>query len=313
MTDSASYNLFGLQVHSELPLPDLMAGDGVGERVDVTFGSVTHESDHVGTDRGAALVLSIPEVARFEIEGGTRIVIDPAPRAGERELRVFLLGSAFGALLHQRGLLPLHSNSIELEGHAVAFLGRSGAGKSTLAHWFHCRGLTVLADDVSAISLSGPAIALPGVPRLRLWQDALEAAGLGDAGFPRSFAGQEKFDVPACQSVRRPLPLGACYLLDEATEGQPPSVSQLSKMDAVEAIMANTYRGRFVALLGRSERHLDLCLRLAERVPVFRASRLWGSIHFENQSAKLMEHATKVICGLGARDGLLQQIVEDRR
>ena len=57
--------------------------------------------------------------------------IDPendftAPGASSRNVRVFLLGSAFGALLHQRGLLPLHANAVEVDGRAVATLIRFG-------------------------------------------------------------------------------------------------------------------------------------------------------------------------------------------
>jgi hypothetical protein len=258
-----------------------------------------------------AFLLSVPNVARFEISNGERIVVDPAPGAGERELRVFLLGSAFGALLHQRGMLPLHANSIAVEGHAIAFLGHSGAGKSTLAHWFQRRGFPVLADDVSAISLDSGATAYPGVPRLRLWQDALDAAGLGGETFPRSFAGHEKFDVPARRNARRPLPLGACYVLAQADDGAPAAITRLGRVEAVEALMANTYRGRFVPVMGRTERHLRLCLTLAGRVPVFRASRVWGVADFDEQAEMLKAHAEQLLGGGPAPQGQPSQSVEE--
>jgi hypothetical protein len=286
--------LFGLALHSELPLPDLPLADEAAPRVDVVYGPVAPQAEVLRAD-DSALSFKVDKVGRFLISGGDQIVIDAAPGVGERELRVYLLGSAFGALLHQRGLLPLHANCIEIDGRAVAFLGRSGAGKSTLAHWFQGRGHMVLADDVSAIALAERPLALPGVPRLRLWQDALNAAGLDHSAYPLSFAGQNKFDVPATAARQRPLPLGACYLLAEAADGEPPRIDRLRGLDASEALIANTYRGGFVPLLDRSEHHLKSCVALARQVPVFRAVRRWGRDHYDADAERLRDHAETLL------------------
>lgn len=295
MRPASARALFGLAVESELPLPDLPGADDKAPRVVVRYGRVPEQDSHRRAVEGGGLSLQVPNVGRYLVSGGDSIVIDPAQGAGERELRVYLLGSAFGALLHQRGLLPLHANCIEIGGRAVAFLGRSGAGKSTLAYWFQRSGHAVLADDVSAIDLANPPLALPGVPRLRLWQDALEAAGLDGARYPRSFAGQDKFDVPAEATSSRPLPLGACYLLAEAGDGEAHGFSRLTGLDASEALIANTYRGGFVPLLGRSEHHLRSCVALAGQVPVFRAVRRWGRDHFDSDAERLRDHAEALL------------------
>lgn len=295
MTAALPRALFGLAVHSDLPLPGLPSADGDAARVVVRYGPVPPQDGYRRVTDDGALSLQIPKVGRFLVSGGDSIVIDPAPGAGERELRVFLLGSAFGALLHQRGLLPLHANCIEIGGHAVAFLGRSGAGKSTLAYWFQRNGHTVLADDVSAIDLVEPPLALPGVPRLRLWQDALEAAGLDGTAYPRSFAGHDKFDVPAAADDRKALPLGACYLLAEAAEGEAHGIVRLTGLDASETLVANTYRGAFVPLLGRGEHHLRACVALARQVPIFRAARRWGRDHYDDDAARLRDHARSLL------------------
>ena len=294
MTQAPARALFGLAIHSELPLPGLPRADDAAPRVDVRYGSVPPQDGPVRPVVGGGLSLQIPSVGRFLISNGNTIVIDPAPGVGERELRVYLLGSACGALLHQRGLLPLHANCIEIDGRAVAFLGRSGAGKSTLAHWFQSSGHAVLADDVSAIALGEPPIAHPGVPRLRLWQDAIEAAGLDRSNYPRSFEGHDKFDVPA-DATRQALPLGACYLLAEAAEGETHGIARLTGLDASEALIANTYRGGFVALLGRNEQHLRSCVALAQQVPVFRAARRWGRDHYDIDAARLRDHAQALL------------------
>src|SRR4051812_25201168 len=200
--DEFDYQLFGLTVRSEIQLPELFLTTGkVDPDVTIRRASFTEVTSEPGlqADR-SGLVLTIPDVARYRIEGGREIVVDSGPEVPERNVRLYLLGSAFGALLHQRGLLPLHANAIEVEGKAVAFMGASGSGKSTLAAWFHDRAHRIVADDVCVLRFDelGGAMAQPGLPRLRLWDEALEATGRNAADFSRSYVGDEsynKFDV----------------------------------------------------------------------------------------------------------------------
>ena len=287
--------LFGLSVHSELPLPGFAAADGeTNGAVEVRFGSVDALSEDWAEARGDDFLLDIEAAGRFRVSGGREIVIDPKPGVSERNIRVYLLGSAFGALLHQRGLVPLHANAIEIGGKAGAFSGRSGAGKSTLAAWFADRGHRGLCDDVCAIGFdeAGVPIAWPGVPRLRLWQDAIERCGRSATRFERSFDGYDKYDVPTgAAPAAEPLPLGGCYMLAEAGEGEAPGIERLAGIAAAEALIANTYRGRFVQLIGATERHLRDCLKIVAKVPVHRARRRWGADSFDEEAMRLADHA----------------------
>src|SRR5689334_10832799 len=104
------YNVFGLQVRSEIPLPGLLPGAS-GEPGDVTVrvGRISEDQRRPGLYRtGGALLLVVPDVARFLIAEGREITVEPAADAPESNVRLYLMGSAFGALIHQRGLLPLH-------------------------------------------------------------------------------------------------------------------------------------------------------------------------------------------------------------
>jgi hypothetical protein len=290
------YALFGLSLTSELALPGFPeAGDGPG--VAARFGAVAVQDEPVAAAEGA-LILSVPEVGRFRIARGEEILIDPAPDASQRNLRVYLLGSAMGALLHQRGILPLHANAVAHGARAVAFAGRSGAGKSTLAAWFAAHGREVLCDDICAIGRdqAGAPLVLPGVPRLRLWSDALARSGRDSADYERSFDGQDKYDVPVAAAAvpSAPRPLAACYLLDEAGEGAP-GIERLSPGEAAEALVANTYRGSFVRLLGLGERHFAQCVALARTVPVYRARRRWGEQLFDEEAQRLAHHVTEML------------------
>jgi hypothetical protein len=303
-TDSL-YSLFGLTIECEIPLGLALGAAGTAADVTITCGRLDINGDsgwgysQVG---GGGTLLNVEKVGRFLIRDGREIIVEPAAGSSERNVRLFLLGSALGALLHQRGLLPLHANAIEMDGRAIAFCGHSGAGKSTIAAWFHDRGRRILTDDVCVTGFDpdGGAIAYPGIPRLRLWREALEASGREAGDYDRSFDALDKYDVPSEHRALAPLPLAAIYLLRRADESDgTPAIERLQGVDSVETLMANTYRGAYLQTIGRTGEHLAACLRVARQVPVFRAARLWGFDRFDAQARLLEAHAMEQIAAAG--------------
>lgn len=298
------YSVFGLNIQSTIALPELhLAPGSKTPDVSITAGRVhaprgAKEGLHRGRD---ALILVIPEVARFQITGGAAIVIDADGAASERDVRLFLLGSAMGALLHQRGLLPLHANGVAVGGHSVAFLGPSGEGKSTLAAWFHDFGHEVIADDVCAVMFeAGTAVALPGLPRLRLWKDALTRTGRDHLDYERSYGSTnyDKFDVPISEErlAPAPLPLAALYRLERGTRFH---IRQLSRVAALEAVMSNVYRGEFLEQMEGFRSNWEECLRLIASVPVFACCRTWEDSRYDDEARMMLAHATQWISGDG--------------
>lgn len=294
------YQLFGLRVVSEMALPELFEADAGPADVTIGFGRLDPDCGGEPAISASAgeMVMRVAGVARYRVRGGSEIAVEPVPGTAARNIRLYLLGSVFGAILHQRGLLPLHANAVELEGRAVAFLGHSGAGKSTLAAWFHDRGYRILADDVCVVSFdeAGRPLAHGGVPRLRLWRDALERGGRDAEDFELSYEDWEKYDVPTTAvPASAPLPLSHIYLLRKAPEGAGGVAVRLDGVAAVEALMTNTYRGAYLRLMGQAERHLRDSLRLAQTVPVFRADRRWGIEAFDAEAGLLERHARDLL------------------
>ena len=292
------YRLFGLALDSELSLPELaLRADEAEADIVVTLGRVRAPPTDAGqtpvVDEDRA-VIAVDGIARFAVAGGRRIMVDPADGAETRDVRLYLLGSAMGLLLHQRGLLPLHANAIEVDGRAVAFMGASGDGKSTLAAWFHDHGLRVLADDVCVVCFdeAGRAMATPGLARVRLWHDALERSGRSAVDHPLSFSGEgkrQKYDVALdrVSDSRRPVPLAAVYLL---SRGDAFVIERLSGLAAAEAVFANTYRGAYVGVTEGHRAHWQSCIDLVKQVPVHRLTRCWGFASFDEQAEQLLEH-----------------------
>ena len=90
------------------------------------------------------LLLSVEEVARYLIVDNREMRIQRLPGSIESDVRIFLLGSVLGALLHARQMLVLHASAIQTEQGAVLFIGRSGAGKSTLLGALLLRGYPII-------------------------------------------------------------------------------------------------------------------------------------------------------------------------
>ena len=295
------YSVFGLAIQSEIALPELLPSDRGGDAdVVISVGSVPEvEVARSGISAfDGALVLAVPGVARYLIADGRSITVDARPDVPGRNIRLFLLGSAFGALLHQRGLLPLHANAVEVNGRAVAFMGESGAGKSTLAAWFHDNGHRIIADDVCVVGFdaSGKPYAAPGLPRLRLWTEALELMGRESGNLDRSYVGEEqydKFDVPIDPdfTARTAIPLAGLYLLKRADEF---SIEPIRGIDAADAVFANTYRGAYLREAGGQQNHWQASIGLIRSLPVFQASRLWNLSTLDDQSRRLLCHAEQL-------------------
>ena len=296
------YGVFGLSVASEIELPELHRRDDDGtSEVVVRRGEVPAvEGASIGLNLlGDDAFLLIPEGGHYLMRDGRELIVDPFAGVSDRNVRLYLLGSAFAAILHQRGLLPLHANSIIVDGRAIGFMGHPGAGKSTMAAWFHDSGFDILGDDVCVVSGGETPIAHAGIPRLRLWREALEASGRTVDGYEMSFDHYDKYNVPIGDEIAGAdqAPLSHLYLLDDAGGSARSAIEPLHGAAAVEALVANTYRGGYVQIMGRTERHLLACIQLAQKVPVFRVSREWGLEGIADQAKAVADHSRSIIAG----------------
>lgn len=289
-----SYSLFGLRVRSDIDLPELPPLlDDVADDVVVRLGaSIGSAEQPAHADGDAAIVFDAPDVARYRISRGTEIEVYPCAGVAARNIRLYLLGSAFGALLHQRGLLPLHANAVEIDGKAVAFMGPSGAGKSTLAAWFFDREFPLIADDVCVVRTEGAVTSvMPGLPRVRLWQDALEASGRRTDDFHRSYAGADdwnKFDVGARRNDGAPLASRLALLFD-LRQGAEVRFDRLSALAATDLIFAHTYRGHLVEEVGRQGEHWQAAVDLVRTVPIYAVERPWDAAAFDRHCLEILD------------------------
>ena len=296
------YSLFGLQIDSDLELPELFQGSAdLHSDVRIELGTVAAkdqlEPGLHAVEEGALLVVA--DTARYFVANGSRIVVEPLEGASSANIRLFLLGSAFGLLIHQRRMLPLHANAVEIDGTGVAFMGKSGAGKSTLAAWLSDRGYPLLADDVAVIDFDGEVPTMqPGLPRLRLWEAVVEATGRIPSDYPLSVEGDAEYDkrdvlLPRAKVASEPRRLGAIVELNRAG----PLIEPLGGAEAAEAIMSHTYRGEYVKPLQTVREHWVMCMKLVGMVPVYRACIDFDLTRLDRTYEPLLEQVRELLAG----------------
>ncbi|HEX4078509.1 MAG TPA: hypothetical protein VHX61_06510 [Rhizomicrobium sp.] len=196
-----------------------------------------------------ALLFEIPRIARYLVRDGTTIdvaVMDGADRAAAE---LFLLGSARGALIHQRGELPLNAATlIAPNWKCVAICCPSVVGKSTLAAALCRRGWLLVADDITRISWNGTMpVAWPSHNRLKLWRDACEMLGADADALQRVRNGLEKYFLPVSASAT-PAALGVAVRLRIAPQT---SVEEVPAGDRPHLLSESTFRPRWIDPLGR--------------------------------------------------------------
>jgi hypothetical protein len=295
------YRLFGLSLASDLELPELRSDTAPSASPDLVIRTgelpePRQELSPIGDFVEIApreFRLQVPEVGGFMVRDGCEIFVRPLRGAEPADLRAYLLGSVLGGLVHQAGLLPLHASAIARGEQAAAFLGASGAGKSTIAHRLSRKGYGLLSDDVCVVhpGADGGALVWPGIRQFKLWDSSLAAAGESRSGLAPVLMREDKFLLPASRtaddSAHR---LDLIYVLARGEKGGENRIEALKGLQAVNALVSNTYRGLALRGMGRSAWHLQRCVELARHCRIFTFTMAWGFDRAERAYAAIETH-----------------------
>jgi hypothetical protein len=300
-TAVAAYNYcaYGFGIASEIRCPELSTSETPAS-VAVRYGAVPETLDDClfcGSYYQLAprrTLLLVKGVARFLISGGSEIVVDRIGPADDDLVRAFLLGSAFGALLQQRGFMALHGSCVQFDDRAIVFLGASGQGKSTLATAFHTRGYKVFADDVTAVTLSadGTPLVFSGPIHVRLLPDAHRMLGLDLPAADRIGSDGDKLVIrirDEASSSR--LTLHRLYVLVDCDQTAS-EISALRGVDLVKNLLENLYRGEFLVAGADRLALYRLCMQVALKARLYRVTWPHDPARFAGLTDLLESHAT---------------------
>lgn len=287
------YKISGLNVVSDYPIKNNLANgwqeaNNADANADICI-QTYNVSDHCIPALYASkteIVFQAKPGLVFKVSNGSNISIYRVQDVDDRDVMLFLVGSAWGALCHQRELLPLHCSAVASGSKAFAFIGPTGAGKSTLAASLCRYSYGHVCDDVAIIdTASFDNICVRAMPKgLKLWQEAAEALGLERRGLVTSDGSFEKYYVtPPHGPTDCTLDLAAIYLLDFNRDITEPKIRKVEGASLLQSLYANIYRVEWLGMIRDPAQILSQVHSIAKKVPVYSYSRscdldsIWSS------------------------------------
>ncbi len=276
------YQVSGLSVESEIELPGLIAA-AAGRPPEATIRRGPVPDSLPGATAlgptwqiaGKQFLMRIPDIARFLLKNGNEIVFAAESDARAADIPVFLIGTVFGILLHQREQIVLHASAVRVNGRAVLFCGASGAGKSTMAAALAQRGYPLVTDDVCTLTIDGHGAPLvhPDGRQLKLWAQAIDRLDLAQRRGERVRSSLEKFYVAPSEAFTEPLPLGAVYALREARPPHAPGIERPNVVDAALLLRRNAYRPLLVRRMDQKANYFRAASAIANVAGIFYLTR----------------------------------------
>lgn len=280
-----TYLISGLSVASEIELSGVASSPNIASTPQVCIFKGTApenlpEASSTGLNWMLAkehFLLNVPKIARFCVSRGSEIIVEPCPGVNEATVVPFLLSSAFGALLHQRGECVLHASVVSHENKAIALCGETGIGKSTLCAALCLAGYRFIADDMALIRFDKsqrPSVQTDSRQH-RLWQDAIQLLGLNECKGEPVRDGIEKYHIAPVSGISaNPFTLKTIVLLEQAKiRDRQPEIKRLHVADAAALVRHEVFRPQLASKMGRDAELFHQIVLLLKHVDVFILTR----------------------------------------
>lgn len=233
------------------------------------------------------LRLKIKGIGSFRVTNGEYIYWEKdTPSVYSQDIRTFILGSPFGALLIQKGFLVFHGNALVKDNQAIIFLGQSGSGKSTIAYGLMQKGWKLIADDLVALDNRG--YVLPGIKRIKLWEDAINAFNIDINQLQKCRKNLNKYLVAGSEIKEEinPKKLKSIFVLTQKQEIEILSKNLVTPVtnekDKFIYLRNNIYRPRFVRALGKEGLNFLAISKLLSNLPVQLVPNILGISKMQN-------------------------------
>ncbi len=171
------------------------------------------------------------------------------PQMSLEDLMVYLLGPVFAFVLRLHGFTSLHASAAVIRGNAVAFVGPGGAGKSTIVGALARGSYPILSDDIAVLEeISEEYYLRPAYPHVRLWPDSGSILFGAKDTLPKLVPSSEwwdkcflDLDQPGFRFQTEPAPIRCIFLLEGySPEVQVVRIDEITPLDAFARLAANT-------------------------------------------------------------------------
>lgn len=303
------YQLYGLRVHSEIPLRAAPASDTLlpydvyiqwgaekasGEQPEGEILAQLLLPNGYGyslVDTGEHYVQHFNFTGQFHISRDLRRVsVQMFPEVEPAIAGVLVTGNLMASLLALSGEPTLHASAVAVGEKSLAFLNDSGMGKSTLAGILCAHGADFITDDLLRLQPDGEAWrCYPGSGYLRLRQNAAAII--------------EKFPSPLREPTadeRVAIRLGSSSTMPRLDAIIIPRLSRECRaleLERIPTAKALLYLMAFPRIQESSrkedrQRQLDFLGQVAARVPLYEALIPWGLPYPDDLAPSLLRVLT---------------------
>jgi hypothetical protein len=197
--------------------------------------------------------MDVDKVAWFYASGGDYISIFPYPGAEKNSIDLYLNGSVYGAILHQRKVLPLHGSSFRFNGKGIMICGESGTGKSSVTASFCLNGAEFLSDDITPVIFKNRQPCIWAMSdRMKLWSDSLKQLKQRAEGLHRIYPEYDKFYYSIDQGKNTLFPLSMIFII-EIHDYAEVKFQELSGSAKFEALRNEIYRHEYLQGMTENE------------------------------------------------------------
>ncbi len=270
----------GFSIESEIEIPELPFTD-LEPNIFIRLGKTPEKIDNPIISRGLQQIneneylLDIDHAARYWVKNKSEVIVEPYEGVQAEAVRIYILSSVMGVLLHKNDCLPIHSCCIKVNNKAFLVAGVSGAGKSTLSLGMHQKGYEILNDDISTVYFDEnqqPYI-YSGYKHIKLWAESLNRYGFDPNDFNRLRSEIEKYSFPISREDKiEKTPISAVFILNPGPHDEI-STEEVSGLKAFDVLKFNTFRKQFVKPLKKEAIHFKLSTNLASKAKIIRVKR----------------------------------------
>jgi hypothetical protein len=292
---SYCYQAFGLNINSEFEIPLLTPG-GDGTDLKIVLGDNTNFSEaplFINPDYKIGrreFLFNVPGIGSFFIKGGNCIIVDLKTRDSLNKAFVYILGTAMGAVLYQRGDICLHGSVINMGDKAVLLTGDSGAGKSTISSILCSKGYPFLTDDLTLIrNVNGKVWAFPSYAQKKLWLDTIKDLdfNLEDKEHYQILDRQGKYSICYAGNFWN-FPLELSYIFNISLANiDTVKLDRVTGIQKMNILTHNTYRSFLIKYFGMTAKYFELCSLITDQVLIYNIKRPHG-LATQNEIAGLI-------------------------
>jgi len=278
---SYRYSAFGLCIESTIKFDELSVELNPKREVDLfireknlnfVIAPMGEAKSYMDYENPTGVLMMWPGVAAVKIKSASEVEIQCYPGIPEKYMAFPVLGPIMGWILHQKGLLVLHSSAVRMDGKSIAFMGDKRAGKSTTAAAFLKAGAKLLTDDLLAIDMSytpKPMIR-PAFAQIKLNEESSHLMKIPDSkALPLVMPGFEKRQYRLNSMESELVPSDVFFVIERG--GEVPQITWLEGGAGFPKLIRYSYNVRFSEApdsLQNHAQHFENCVMLENKASV---------------------------------------------